>query len=39
MRDGAARACINDTIAMRRSNGWEQGLDENAPLRCRASSP
>ncbi|MEN1928280.1 hypothetical protein WCE41_06240 [Luteimonas sp. MJ246] len=39
MREGADRACINDTIAMRRPNGWEQGLEDNAPLRCRASSP
>lgn len=39
MREGAERACINDTIALRRPNGWEQGLDNDAPLRCRASSP
>ena len=39
MRDGADRACINHTIALRRPNGWEQGLEDNAPLRCRASSP
>lgn len=39
MRDGAERACINDTIALRRPNGWEQGLEDSAPLRCRASSP
>lgn len=39
MRDGAERACINDTIAMRRPNGWEQGLENDAPLRCRANSP
>lgn len=39
MREGAERACINDTIAMRRPNGWEQGLENDAPLRCRASSP
>lgn len=39
MREGAERACINDTIAMRRPNGWEQGLENNAPLRCRANSP
>ncbi|HEY4528716.1 MAG TPA: hypothetical protein VIG97_00065 [Luteimonas sp.] len=39
MRDGAARACINHTIALRRPNGWEQGLEDSAPLRCRASSP
>ena len=39
MRDGAERACINHTIALRRPNGWEQGLEDNAPLRCRASSP
>ncbi len=39
MREGSARACINDTIALRRPNGWEQGLENDAPLRCRASSP
>jgi hypothetical protein len=39
MREGSERACINDTIALRRSNGWEQGLENDAPLRCRASSP
>lgn len=39
MRDGAERACINHTIALRRPNGWEQGLEASAPLRCRASSP
>lgn len=39
MRDGAERACINHTIALRRPNGWEQGLEDNVPLRCRASSP
>jgi hypothetical protein len=39
MRDASARACINGTIALRRPNGWEQGLEDNAPLRCRASSP
>lgn len=39
MREGAERACINDTVALRRPNGWEQGLEANAPLRCRASSP
>lgn len=39
MRDGAERACINHTIALRRPNGWEQGLEDSAPLRCRASSP
>lgn len=39
MREGSERACINDTIALRRHNGWEQGLENDAPLRCRASSP
>jgi hypothetical protein len=39
MRGGFDRACINDTIALRRPNGWEQGLENDAPLRCRASSP
>ena len=39
MRDGADRACISHTIALRRPNGWEQGLEDSAPVRCRASSP
>lgn len=39
MRDGAARACINGTVALQQPNGWVQGLEGNAPLRCRASSP
>lgn len=39
MRDGADRACINNTIALRRPNGWEQGLEDSVPLRCRAGSP
>lgn len=39
MRDGAARACINGTVALQQPNGWVQGLEHNAPLRCRATSP
>lgn len=39
MRDGAARACIDGTVALQQANGWVQGLEDNAPLRCRASSP
>lgn len=38
MRDGAPRACIGGTIALRRPNGWEQGLEGDVPLRCIASS-
>lgn len=39
MRDGDARACINGGIAERRPNGWEQGLENDAPVRCTAVSP
>ena len=38
-RDGDPRACINGTVVYRRSNGWEQGLHDDAPVRCRAGSP
>lgn len=38
-RDGDPRACINGTVVYRRSNGWEQGLHDDAPVRCRAKSP
>ncbi|HST43641.1 MAG TPA: hypothetical protein VLK29_00285 [Luteimonas sp.] len=38
-RDGDPRACINGTLVYRRSNGWEQGLHDDAPVRCRAGSP
>lgn len=39
MRDSADRACINDTVAERRPNGWEQALEDDAPVRCTAASP
>lgn len=39
IREGAERACISETIALRRPDGWQQELGENVPLRCRASSP
>lgn len=38
-RDGQTRACIGGTIALRASNGWEQEVRNDAPARCRASSP
>ncbi len=39
MRDDSERACINGTVAERRPNGWEQALEDDAPLRCIANSP
>jgi hypothetical protein len=39
LRDGDARACINGTVVARRPNGWEQGLENDAPVRCIAASP
>lgn len=39
MRDDSKRACINGTVAERRPNGWEQALEDDAPLRCIADSP
>lgn len=39
MRDDSERACINGTVAERRPNGWEQALEDDAPLRCTAESP
>ena len=39
MRDDSRRACINGTVAERRPNGWEQALEDDAPLRCTADSP
>lgn len=39
VRDGAERACIGGTVALRQPNGWVQGLEDSAPVRCRSSSP
>lgn len=33
-RDGAPEACINGTIATRDSNGWQQRLENDAPVAC-----
>ena len=33
-RDGAPEACIHGTIATRDSNGWQQKLENDAPVRC-----
>lgn len=33
-RDGAAEACINGSIALRAENGWEQRLENDAPVPC-----
>lgn len=33
-RDGAPAACINGTIALRDENGWQQQLENDAPVAC-----
>ena len=33
-RDGAPEACINGTIALRDENGWQQRLENDAPVAC-----
>lgn len=33
-RDGAPEACINGTIAWRDENGWQQRLENDAPVAC-----
>lgn len=37
-REGASEACINGTIALRADNGWEQRLENDAPVPCREAS-
>lgn len=37
-REGAKAACIHGTVAYRSGNGWEQGLANDVPLRCRSDS-
>jgi hypothetical protein len=39
MRDRDERACIGGSVADRRPNGWEQALEDDAPVRCTATSP
>ncbi|NYZ61265.1 hypothetical protein [Luteimonas deserti] len=36
---GASESCINNTVATRSPNGWEQALENDAPVRCTATSP
>ncbi|PBS11228.1 hypothetical protein CMZ82_15820 [Lysobacteraceae bacterium NML93-0792] len=36
---GASESCINNTVATRSPNGWEQSLENDAPVRCTAISP
>lgn len=36
---GASESCINNTVATRSANGWEQSLENDAPVRCTAISP
>ncbi|WP_101926182.1 MULTISPECIES: hypothetical protein [Luteimonas] len=38
-RSGASRSCINNTVADRNPNGWGQALENDAPVRCSATSP
>ena len=40
-REGASEACINGTIARRDPHGWQQRLDNDAPVACieRAVAP
>lgn len=33
-RDGAPEACINGSIALRDANGWQQLLENDAPVPC-----
>ncbi|HRN62751.1 MAG TPA: hypothetical protein PK743_11050 [Luteimonas sp.] len=33
-RDGAPEACINGSIALRNDNGWQQLLENDAPVPC-----
>lgn len=35
---GESESCINGTVAIRSPNGWEQALENDAPVRCEASS-
>lgn len=35
---GESESCINNTVATRSANGWEQALENDAPVRCEASS-
>ncbi|MCD9028165.1 hypothetical protein LDO26_08075 [Luteimonas sp. BDR2-5] len=37
-QSGATRSCINGTVAARSPNGWEQVLENDAPLRCTATT-
>lgn len=36
---GAGESCIHRTVATRSPNGWEQALENDAPVPCTASSP
>lgn len=35
---GESESCINNTVATRNPNGWEQALENDAPVRCEATS-
>jgi|GEM_PF-672220 len=37
-RDGAPEACINGSIALRDANGWQQLLENDAPVPCTEES-
>lgn len=36
---GESESCINNSVATRSPNGWEQALENDAPVRCEANSP
>jgi hypothetical protein len=38
-RDGAPEACIHGTIATREENGWQQRLENDAPVACVEAAP
>ena len=38
-RDKQSRACINGTVAVRDSNGWQQELSSDRPVRCEQTGP
>ena len=35
---GESESCISNTVATRSPNGWEQALENDAPVRCEATS-
>lgn len=37
-REGESEACINGTVVFRSGNGWEQRLENDAPIACTPAS-